>query len=196
MPAWRHLQESTGFALNAPFPGRKTCGRRGWSREQRAATCAPDAWPEMCGAVWCSPAAAAGRLQQEQIRPFPKDSPTRVKVLWFFPPAGLRLGRVCLLLCLFQNPVLNKSSSIGPVVLLSSAAGWWCSLPVPGRAAPGSRMSVEPFPLGCSVPFTALWESSWSGFYRGNISKAIMGKKERFFINTNNSNGSSSNNNG
>lgn len=108
-------------------------------------------WPETSWATLClplhNPTTAAGSLKQEEIHPFPKDIPTCVVALCFFPPTGRSLGRVWQLHYLFQNPGLNKFSSIGLVTFLSSAAGWWYSLPRTGlvlvRAAPGNRMPGE-----------------------------------------------------
>lgn len=90
--------------------------------------------------------------------------------LFFFPLTGPRLGRLCLLCYSFPNPGLNKSSSTGLVTLLSSAAGWWCSLPHMGtvlvRAAPGRRMPGKLFPLSlptgrAAAPcFTPPWETT------------------------------------
>lgn len=116
------------------------------TRQQRAA---PDAHPESCWAVRCppshSPTSAAGSPQQAEIHPCPKDNPTSVGALCFFPPAGVRLARVCLLCYSSQNPGPNKAPSIGPVTLSTSATGWQWSLP----CAPGSGMPGESFPLGC-----------------------------------------------
>lgn len=114
-------------------------------------------WPKTRWATRCLPlhnsTTAAGSLKQEEIHPFPKDIPTCVGTLCFFPPTGPSLGRVWRLHYLFQNPGLNKSSSIGLVTLLFSAAGWWYSLPrivvVLVRAAPGNRMPGEQFLLCC-----------------------------------------------
>lgn len=104
------------------------------TRQQRAA---PDAHPESCWAVRCppshSPTSAEGSPQQAEIHPCPKDSPTSVGALWFFPPARVRLGRVCLLCYSSQNPGPNKAPSIGPVTLSISATGWQWSLPMRPR---------------------------------------------------------------